>query len=91
MAVELSVWSVVAGCVWTNSVSVTLSGAPLWAFLKHAPTYASATGATKFLITDATLRIERLKVSSFGGLSPQKNKPPRRLRASEIERYEALL
>jgi hypothetical protein len=30
--VELSVRSGVAGCVWPNSVIVTLSGAPLWAF-----------------------------------------------------------
>jgi hypothetical protein len=31
-AVELSVRISVAGFVWPNSVSVTLSGAPLWAF-----------------------------------------------------------
>jgi hypothetical protein len=31
-AVELSVRSGVAGWVWPNSVSVTLSGVPLWAF-----------------------------------------------------------
>jgi hypothetical protein len=31
-AVELSVQSDVAGWMWPNSVSVTLSGAPLWAF-----------------------------------------------------------
>jgi hypothetical protein len=31
-AVELSVQIGVAGCVWTNSVSATLSGAPLWEF-----------------------------------------------------------
>jgi hypothetical protein len=30
-AVELSVQRGVGGCVWPNSVSVTLSGAPLWA------------------------------------------------------------
>jgi hypothetical protein len=33
-AVELSVHSSVAGCVRPNSVSVTLSGAPFWAFFK---------------------------------------------------------
>jgi hypothetical protein len=31
-AVELSVRRDVAGCVWPNSVSVTLNGAPLWVF-----------------------------------------------------------
>jgi hypothetical protein len=31
-AVELSVGRGVAGCVWTNPMSVTLSGAPLWLF-----------------------------------------------------------
>jgi hypothetical protein len=90
-AVELSVRSGVAGWMWSNSVSVTLSGAPLWAFLNHAPTSDSAAEATTFFMTDAKLRTEPFSVSSCGGLSPQKNKPPRRLRAFETERYEASL
>jgi hypothetical protein len=65
--VELSVHSGVAGWMWPNSVSVTLSGAPLWAFWKHAPTSNSAADATTFLMTDATLRIEPFRVSSCGG------------------------
>jgi hypothetical protein len=70
--VELSVRSGVAGCMWTNSVSVTLSGAPLWAFWKHAPHSKSAADATTLLMTDTTLRIEPFSVSSCGVLSPQK-------------------
>jgi hypothetical protein len=31
-AVELSVWSGLDGCMWPNSVRVTLRGAPLWEF-----------------------------------------------------------
>jgi hypothetical protein len=85
-AVELSVRRGVAGCVWTNSVSMTLIGAPLWAFWKHTPTSDSDAEATTLLMTDATLRIEPF--NSFRGLSPQKNKPPRRLRVCETERYE---
>jgi hypothetical protein len=90
-AVELYVRSGVAGFVWPNLVSVTLSGAPLWAFLKHAPTSDAAAEATTFLMTDATLSIEPFRVSSFEGLFPQKNNQPRRLRALETERYEASL
>jgi hypothetical protein len=52
----------------------------LW---KHAPTSDSSAEATTFLVTDATLRIEPLIVSSCGVLSPQNNKQPRRMRAFE--------
>jgi hypothetical protein len=62
-AVELSVRRGVGGCVWPSSVSVTLSGAPLWALWKHARTYDSAAEATTFLMTAATLRIDPLSVS----------------------------
>jgi hypothetical protein len=90
-AVKLSVRSGVAGCVWPNSVNVTLSGTPLWAFWTHAHTSDSSDEAKKLLTTDATLRIEIFKVSSFGGLSLQKNKSSRRLCVCETERYEASL
>jgi hypothetical protein len=40
---------------------------------------------------DATLRIEPLKVSSFGGFYPQKKNPLGWLCAFETERYEASL
>jgi hypothetical protein len=56
-AVELSVRSGVAGWMWPNSVSVTLSGAQLLAFWKHNPNSDSATVATTFFMTDATLSI----------------------------------
>jgi hypothetical protein len=88
-AVKLSVRSGVAGWMWSNSVSVNTSGAQLWAFWKHAPTSDSAAEATTFFMTDATLSIFR--VPSCGGLSQQKNNPPRRLPARETERYEASL
>jgi hypothetical protein len=55
-AVELSVRRGVGGCVWPSSVSVTLSGAPLWALWKHAPTSDSAAAATTFLMTAALAR-----------------------------------
>jgi hypothetical protein len=84
-AVEFLVRRGVAGCLCPNSVSVTLRGAALWAFWKHAPTSDSAAEATTFLMTEAALRMEPFKVSSFGGLFPQKNMPPRRLRACETE------
>jgi hypothetical protein len=90
-AVELSVRRGVGGCMWHNSVSVTLSGAPLWALWKHAPTSDSAAEATTFLMMEATLRMEPFIVSCYRGLSPQKDRPPRRLRAFETERYEASL
>jgi hypothetical protein len=90
-AVELSVRRGVGGCVWPSSVSVTLSGAPLWALWKHAPTSDSAAKATTFLMTAATLRIYPLSVSCSGDLLPSKNKPPRRLRAWETKRLEASL
>jgi hypothetical protein len=79
-AVELSVGRGVVGLMCTNSVSVAVSGAPLWAFYKHATTSDSAAEATTLFITDATLRMEPLRVSSCGGLFLQKNMPPRRLR-----------
>jgi hypothetical protein len=85
-ALELSVRRGVTGWMWPNSVSVTLSGAPLWAFWKHAPTSDSASEATTFFNTDATLRMEPFSVFYCGGLSPQKNKPPRRMSACETER-----
>jgi hypothetical protein len=66
--VDLSVRSDVAGWMWPNSVSVTLSGALLWALWKHAPTSDSAAEVTTFFMTDATLRIEPFRVSSCGGL-----------------------
>jgi hypothetical protein len=84
-AVELSVRRGVGGCVWPSSVSVTLSGAPLWALWKHDPTYDSAAEATTFLITAATLRIDPFSVSCSWYLLPRKNRPPRRLRALETE------
>jgi hypothetical protein len=90
-AVELSVRSGVGGWMWPNSVSVTLSGAPLWALWKHAPTYDSAAEATTFLMTEETLRMEPFSLSCYGDLLPQKNRPPRRLGALETERYEASL
>jgi hypothetical protein len=74
-AVELSVRSGVAGYMWPDSVSVTLSGALLWDLWNHAPTSGSASEATTFFITDATLRIEPFIVSSCGGLSSQNNTP----------------
>jgi hypothetical protein len=89
--VELSVRSGVAGWMWPNSVIVSLSGAPLWAFWKHTPTSDSAADVTKCLMTDATLKIDPFRLSYCGGLSPQKNNPPRRLRAFETEKYEASL
>jgi hypothetical protein len=85
-AVELSVRRGVGGCVWPSSVSVTLSGAPLWALWKHAPTSDYAAEATTFLIRAATLRIDPLSVSCSGDLLPKKNRPPRRLRALETDR-----
>jgi hypothetical protein len=90
-AVELSVRRCVGGCVCPSSVSVTLSGAPLWTLLKHAPTSDSAAEATTFLITAATLRIDPFSVSCSVDLFPKKNRPPSRLRALETERYEASL
>jgi hypothetical protein len=78
-AVELSVRRGVVGWMWPSSVSVTLSGAPLWAFLKHAPTSDSAAEATTFLMTEATFRMEQLSVSCCRVSLPQKNRPPRRL------------
>jgi hypothetical protein len=71
-AVELSARRGVGVCVWPNSVSVTLSGAPLWALWKHAPTSDSAVEATTFLITSATLRMDPLSVSCLGDLFPKK-------------------
>jgi hypothetical protein len=85
-AVELSVLRGVGGCVWPSSVSVTLSGAPLWALWEHAPTSDSAAEATTFLMTAATLRMDPLSVSYSGDLFPKKNRPPSRLRALETER-----
>jgi hypothetical protein len=58
---------------------------------KHAPTSDSAAEATTFLMTEVTLRTDPFNVSCLGGLLPKKNKPPRRLRAFETERYEASL
>jgi hypothetical protein len=71
-AVELSVRRGVGGCVWPSSVSVTLSGAPLWALRKHAPASDSAAEATTFLMTAATLRMDPLSVSCSGDLFPRK-------------------
>jgi hypothetical protein len=85
-AVELSIRRGVRGCVWPSSVSVTLSGAPLWALWKHAPTSDSAAEATTFFMTEATLRIDPLSVSCSADFLPKKNRPPRRLRALETER-----
>jgi hypothetical protein len=85
-AVELSARRGVGGCVWPSSVSVTLSGDPLRAFWKHAPTSYSAAEAPTFLMTAATLRMDPLSVSCSGDLLPQKNRPPRRLRALETKR-----
>jgi hypothetical protein len=84
-AVELSVRRGVVGCVWPRSVSVTLSGAPLWALWKHVPTSDSAAEATRFLNTAATFRMHRLSVSGSGDLLPKKNRPPRRLQAFETK------
>jgi hypothetical protein len=61
-AVELSVRRGVGGCGWPNSGIVALSGAPLWALWKHAPTYDSAAEATTFLMTEATLRMDPLSI-----------------------------
>jgi hypothetical protein len=74
--VELSVWSGAAGWMWPNSVRVTLSGAPLWAFWEHAPTSDSAAETTTLFMTDTELRIDPFRVSSCGGLSPQKTIHP---------------
>jgi hypothetical protein len=63
-AAELSVLNGVAGCVCPNSVRVTLSGAPLWAFWKHALTSDSAADATTFLMTEAAFRIEPMSLSA---------------------------
>jgi hypothetical protein len=61
--VELSVRRGVGGCMWPNSASVTLSGAPLWALWKHASTSDSAAEATTFSMTEATLRMDPFSVS----------------------------
>jgi hypothetical protein len=85
-AVELSVRRGVGGCVCPSSVSVTLSGAPLWALCKHAPTSDYAAEATTFLMTAATLRMDPFSVSCSVGLFPKKNRPQRRLHAFKTER-----
>jgi hypothetical protein len=48
-AVELSVRRGFTGLMFPTQFIVTLSGAPLWAFWKHAPTSDSAAEATSFL------------------------------------------
>jgi hypothetical protein len=40
---------------------------------------------------EATLRMDPFSVSCSGDFFPKKNRPPRRLRAFETERYEASL
>jgi hypothetical protein len=85
-AVELSVRRGIGGCMWPNSAIATLSGAPLWALWKHAPTSDSAAEASPFLMIEATLRMEPFSVSCCGDLSPHKNRPPRRLCAFETQR-----
>jgi hypothetical protein len=90
-AVGLSVRRGVGGFMWPTLVSVALIGAPLWALRKHAPSSDSAAEATTFLMMEATLRMETFSVSCCGDLSPQKNRPLRRLRVFETGRYEALL
>jgi hypothetical protein len=85
-AVELSIRRGVGGCVWPSSVIVTLSGAPLWALWKHAPTSDYAAEANTFLMMAVTLRMDPLSVSCSGGLLPKKNRPQRRLRALETDR-----
>jgi hypothetical protein len=62
----------VGGCVWPSSVSLTLSGAPLWALWKHAPTSDSAAEETTFLMTEAILNIDPLMVSCSGDVLPKK-------------------
>jgi hypothetical protein len=71
-AVELSVGRGVGGFVWPSSVSLTPSGAPLWALRKHSPTSESAVEATTFLMTKATLRIESFSLSCSWELLPKK-------------------
>ena len=53
-AVLLSVFIGVAGWGKPNSSEVTLMGAASWAFMKRAPTSASAADAIAFLIILAT-------------------------------------
>jgi hypothetical protein len=84
--VELSVLRGVGGWVWPSSVSVTLSGAALWALCKHAPASDSAAEATTFLITAATLRTVPLIVSCSGDLLPRKKRHLNRIRVLETER-----
>jgi hypothetical protein len=71
-AVELYVRRGVGGCVWPSSVSVTLSGAPLWALRKHAPTSDSAAEATTFFMTEGTLRMDLLSVFAWWIFFPKK-------------------
>jgi hypothetical protein len=71
-AVEFSVRRRVGGLMWPNSVSVTLSGAPLWVLRKHAPTSDSAAEATTLLMTEAAFRMEPFSLSCSGGLLPKK-------------------
>jgi hypothetical protein len=90
-AVELSVHNGVTGCLCPNSMRIILIGAPLWAFWKHAPTSDSADNATTFFMKAATLRIDPLRFSSFGGFYPQNKIPPRRLRSCGTGKYYASL
>ena len=66
LAVELSVWSGVAGCGWPISTRVVLSTVPSFAFKKRAPSSASAAEDMTCLRILAMLRIGPL---GGGGLA----------------------
>jgi hypothetical protein len=51
----------------------------------------SAAEATTFLMKAAALRIDPFSLSCLGDLFPQRNRPLRRLRAFETDRYEGSL
>jgi hypothetical protein len=70
-AVELSVRRGVGGCVWPSSVSVALSGAPLWALWKHAPTSDSAAEATTFFYYSSDVEDLSVKCVLFQGFVAQ--------------------
>jgi hypothetical protein len=60
------------GCVWPSSVNEALSGAPLWALWKNAPTSDCAAEATIFLMTAAT----SVKCVLPGGFVAQEKQTP---------------
>ena len=91
VAVLLSQWTGVGGCLWPSSASTSLKMTPSLLFMNRAPNSASAADATTILRMPQSVKMAPFSVIGWlsAGVDPRKKYPAIRLLAFVSDKYDA--